>query len=149
MPLLQSVIFLALAILSLRGVRSAYVAFILAAALYYPVSVDFQLNPRPCELSVDSSVVRFALRDLERIGLAAVFFLMSWAQFRASAESALVRAGVATFLMAALLEAAQSVIGHACRLSDLAPVFPGVAVGAVVASIWNRVWQSWTGRQLR
>lgn len=47
--------FLGLGILFLRGVRWAYIAFVMPGLLYFPASVGFRLQPQPCEL-----IVRYA-----------------------------------------------------------------------------------------
>jgi hypothetical protein len=58
--------FLVLGILSLRGVRWAYVTFVLLGLLYFPASVGFRLNPRPCELIPD---VPLAVHSLTNSGI--------------------------------------------------------------------------------
>jgi len=45
MKLLAFLGFLVLGILSLRGVRVAYITFVVLGILYFPVSVGFRLNP--------------------------------------------------------------------------------------------------------
>ncbi len=50
MKLLIYLGFLVLGISSLRGVRWAYITFVILGLLYFPASVGFRLNPQPCEL---------------------------------------------------------------------------------------------------
>jgi hypothetical protein len=147
MSLLQTAILVVLGLLSLRGIRSAYVAFILAALLYFPVSVDFRLNPRACELDIDPSLAVLWLRDYTQIALAAAFFLMSYAQFRASRRSPFVAAGFATVAMGGLLEVAEGVTGNGhCRLHDLVPAAAGAVAGAALVSLWSFAWNAISSR---
>ena len=47
-----TVIRVLLAVLSLRGLRWAYVGFIILGLLYSPLKVVFRFDPHPCELIV-------------------------------------------------------------------------------------------------
>lgn len=50
--------------------------------LYFPVSVGFRLNPRPCELMPNLALALFSLTNYAHIVLFVLFFLMTIAQFR-------------------------------------------------------------------
>ena len=138
MKLLVYVGFLVLGILSLRGMRWAYVTFVLLGLLYFPASVGFRLNPQPCELSLNMPLAIHSLTNYRHIVLFVLFFLMTSAQFRMSKWWGYAWAAVACIAMGTLVEAAQGIcgIGH-CRLRDLIPDAAGVVLGAGLVFLWN------------
>ena len=132
--------FLALGILSLRGVRWAYVTFVLLGLLYFPVSVGFRLNPQPCELMPNMALAVHSLGNYPHIVLFVLFFLMTSAQFRMSQWSGYAWAAVACITMGLLVELAEGISGnHHCRMRDLIPDAVGVLVGSVVVLLLNRI----------
>ena len=138
MKLLVYLGFLVLGILSLRGVRWAYVTFVLLGLLYFPASVGFRLNPQPCELVPNLPLAVSSLTNYAHIVLFVLFFLMTSAQFRMSQWSGYAWAAVACIAMGILVEVAESVSGtHHCRLRDLIPDATGVVIGAGVVLLWN------------
>ena len=67
---LVTVIRLLLAVLSLRGMCWAYVAFIILGLLYFPLKVGFRFDPHPCELIFGS---RLAIHRAEGAGCTDLF----------------------------------------------------------------------------
>ena len=138
MKLLVYIGFLVLGILSLRGMRWAYVTFVLLGLLYFPASVGFRLNPQPCELVPNLSLAVHSLTNYGHIVLFVLFFLMTSAQFRMSQWSGYAWAAVACIAMRILVEVAEGVSGiHHCRLRDLIPDAAGVVLGAGIVFLWT------------
>ena len=129
MKLLVFLGFLVLVILSLRGVRWAYVTFILLGLLYFPASVGFRINPQPCELIPNMRLAVYSLGNYQHIVLFVLFFLMTSAQFRMSHWSGYAWAAVACIAMGILVEVAEGISGnHHCRMRDLTPDAAGVVL---------------------
>lgn len=140
MKLLVYLGFLVLGVLSLRGVRWAYVTFVLLGLLYFPASVGFRLNPQPCELVPDIQLAIYSLTNYAHIVLFVLFFLMTSAQFRMSQWSGYAWAAVACIAMGILVEVAEGISGiHHCRLRDLIPDAAAVVLGAGIVLLWNRM----------
>lgn len=76
--------FFVLGVLSLRGVRWAYVTFVVLGLLYFPASVGFRFDPQPCELTFDLPLAVYSLTNYAHIVLFVLFFLMTRAQLRMS-----------------------------------------------------------------
>ena len=132
--------FLVLGILSLRGVRWAYITFVLLGLLYFPASVGFRLNPQPCELTLNIPLAIYSLTNYAHIVLFVLFFLMTSAQFRMSHWSGFAWAALASITMGMLVELAEGVSGnHHCRLRDLIPDAYGIVLGAGIVYLWNRI----------
>ncbi|HEV2803275.1 MAG TPA: hypothetical protein VGW12_22635 [Pyrinomonadaceae bacterium] len=127
-------------LLALRGIRWAYVTFVVLGLLYFPTKVGFQLAPRPCQFAFDVPLAIHSLTNYGHIVLFALFFVMTIAQFRMSNRSAFVWSAVATVVMGALVEVAQGVTGEGnCRLRDLIPDGVGILVGAIAVLFLKRV----------
>ena len=140
MKLLVYIGFLVLGILSLRGMRWAYVTFVLLGLLYFPASVAFRLNPKPCELIPNIPLAVYSLTNYPHIVLFVLFFLMTSAQFRMSQWWGYAWATVACIAMGILVEVAEGISGtHHCRLRDLIPDAAGVVLGAGIVFLWNRM----------
>lgn len=140
MKLLGFIVFLMLAILSLRGMRWAYVTFVLLGLLYFPVSVGFRLNPQPCTLIPSIPLAVHSLTNYRHIVLFVLFFLMTSAQFRMSQWRGYAWAALACMTMGLLVELAQGISGNGhCRMRDLIPDAAGVLLGAGVVFLWNRM----------
>jgi hypothetical protein len=140
MRLLVYIGFPALGILSLRGTRWAYVTFVLLGLLYFPASVGFRLNPRPCELVPDIPLAVHSLTNYGHVVLFVLFFLMTSAQFRMSRWSGYAWAAGACIAMGILVELAEGISGtHHCRLRDLIPDAAGVLLGAGMLLLWHRM----------
>ena len=84
MWLVAFVVRLVLAVLSLRGLCWAYVAFMVLGLLYFPMKVSFQFAPHACELSFDASLALHSLTNYAHIVLFALGFVITSAQFRKS-----------------------------------------------------------------
>ena len=129
-----------LGVLSLRGMRWAYVTFVLLGLLYFPASVGFRLNPQPCTLIPSMPLAVHSLTNYPHIVLFVLFFLMTSAQFRMSQWRGYAWAAVACIAMGLLVEAAQGISGKGhCRLRDLIPDAAGVVLGAGIVFLWNRM----------
>ena len=140
MKLLVFIGFLVLAVLSLRGVRWAYVTFVVLGLLYFPVSVGFSLNPQPCESIPSIPLAVHSLTNYRHIVLFVLFFLMTSAQFRMSQWRGYAWSAVACIVMGILVELAEGISGnHHCRLRDLIPDAAGVVLGAGIVFLWNRM----------
>jgi membrane-bound acyltransferase YfiQ involved in biofilm formation len=140
MKLLGFLVFVGLAILSLRGVRWAYITFVLLGLLYFPASVSFRLNPQPCELIPNIPLAIYSLTNYGHIVLFVFFFLMTSAQFRMSRWSGYAWAALACIAMGILVEVAEGISGtHHCRMRDLIPDAAGIIIGIGLLLLWNIV----------
>ncbi|HSS21565.1 MAG TPA: hypothetical protein VLL54_15940 [Pyrinomonadaceae bacterium] len=130
--------FLVLGILSARGLRWAYITFVVLGLLYFPASVGFHLNPQPCELVPSLGLAVFSLTNYKHTVLFVLFFLMTSAQFRMSQWSGYGWAVGACLVMGLLVELAEGIsgVGH-CRMRDLIPDAVGIMIGAVIVLLWN------------
>jgi len=150
---------LLLGLLALRGVRWAYVAFVVLGLLYFPAKVGLRLAPRPCQLAFDIPLAVHSLTNYAHIVLFAMFFVMTSAQFRMSNRRAFAWSAVATVVMGALVEVAQGITGEGnCRLRDLIPDSVGILIGSIIVLLlkrigwkprptWSLAW--WRGTQQR
>ena len=130
---------LAFGLLALRGVRWAYVAFVVLGLFYFPAKVGFRLAPRPCQLAFDIPLAIHSLSNFAHIILFSVFFVMTSAQFRVSNRRAFAWSAAATVAMGALVEDAQGVTGEGnCRLRDLIPDSVGVLIGSIIVLLLKR-----------
>ena len=130
---------LALGVLSLRGVRWAFVAFAVLGLLYFPAKSGFRLDPDPCQLIFGVSLAIHSLTNYGHIVLFALFFVMASAQFRAPDRRAFAWSAAATIVMGALVEVAQGATGEGnCRARDLIPDALGILVGSVIALLLKR-----------
>ena len=148
-----------LGLLALRGVRWAYVAFVVLGLLYFPAKVGFRLDPRPCQLTFDIPLAIHSLTNYGHVVLFALFFVMTSAQFRVSNWPVFAWSAAATIVMGTLVEVAQGVTGEGnCRLRDLIPDTLGILVGSVIVLLlkrigwrprptWSLAW--WRGTQQR
>jgi len=142
MKLLLYPVFLVLGILSLRGVRWAYITFVLLGLLYFPISVGFRLKPRPCELAPNVPLAIYSLTNYAHIVLFVLFFLMTSAQFRMSHWSKFAWAALASVTMGILVELAEGISGNGhCRLRDLIPDAAGIVLGSGIVYLWNRKYR--------
>ncbi|HLL14951.1 MAG TPA: hypothetical protein VK388_07805 [Pyrinomonadaceae bacterium] len=132
--------FLVLGVLSLRGVRWAYVTFVLLGLLYFPVSVGFRFDPRPCELAFNLPLAIHSLTNYAHIVLFALFFLMTIAQLRMPGWPAFAWAALASLAMGASVELAQGLTGKGhCRSRDLIPDAAGILLGSIIILLLHRI----------
>lgn len=137
---LLAFVILALGVLALRGLRWAYVAFVVLGLFYFPAKVGFRLDPRPCQLAFDIPLAIHSLTNYAHIVLLALFFVMTSAQFRASNRLAFAWSASAGIVMGALVEVAQGITGEGnCRLRDLIPDAAGILLGSVVVLLLRRM----------
>src|SRR6266404_8921505 len=140
MWLVVFIAFFVLAVLSLRGVRWAYITFVVLGLLYFPAKVGFRLDPQPCELTPSIPLAIHSLTNYAHIVLFALFFLTTRAQLRMSNWSAFAWAALASIAMGVLVEVDEGITnkGH-CRLRDLIPDAVGILLGSVIVLLWNRI----------
>ncbi len=140
---LLSFVRLLLGVLSLRGNRWAYVAFMVLGLLYFPMSVGFRFDPQPCELAPSLSLAIFSLTNYAHLVLFALCFVMTSAQFQRFDWPAFAWATLITVVIGALVEVAEGVTGNGhCRLRDLLPDAAGALLGAaVVLSLRKIGWR--------
>ena len=137
--------FLILGALSLRGVRSAYVLFVMLGLLFFPARVGFHFTPQSCEIALNLPLVLLSLTNWRHIVLFALFFVMTSVQFRAATWATTGWAALITLVMGVLVETGQAVTGKGhCRLRDLIPDTAGVVLGALLVS-----WRHWAGKKVR
>jgi hypothetical protein len=131
---------LVLGVLALRGVRWAYVAFVVLGLLYFPAKVGFRLAPNPCQLTFDISLAMHSLTNYAHIVLFALFFVMTSAQFRVWNWPVFGWSAAATFMLGVLVEVAQGVTGEGnCRMRDLIPDAVGILVGSIIVLLLRRI----------
>jgi hypothetical protein len=140
MKILMFLVFVVLAILSLRGALWAYITFVLLGLLYFPASVSFRLNPHPCELIPSIPLAIYSLTNYGHVVLFVFFFLMTSAQFRMSRWSGYDWAALACLAMGILVEVSEGISGaHHCRMRDLIPDAAGIVIGVGLVLLWNMV----------
>jgi len=140
MKLLVFLGFLVLGILALRGKRWAYITYVVLGLLYFPASVDFRLNPQPCELIPNLALAIYSFANYSHIVLFVWFFLITSAQFRMSHWSGYAWATLASIVMGILVEVAEGITGSGhCRLRDLIPDATGIVLGAGIVFLWSRI----------
>ena len=139
---LLTIVRVVLAVLTLRGVRWAYVLFIALALAYFPMRSGFRFQPPTCELAPDARLAMSSLGNHAHVVLFGLFFVMSAIHFggrRWSDRGALARAAVVTLCVGALVELAQGATGTGnCRLRDLSPDSAGVLAGAALLVLAER-----------
>jgi hypothetical protein len=138
MWLLVFLVFLVLGVLSLRGVRWAYVTFVLLGLFFFPARVGFRFEPQSCELAFNIPLAIFSLTNYRHIVLFAIFFLITSAQLRMSNWSAFALAALTGIGMGVLVELGEGITGKGhCRLRDLVPDAAGILLGALIVLVWN------------
>jgi hypothetical protein len=138
MWVLVFIVFFVLGILSLRGVRWAYITYVLLGLFFFPARVGFQLHPQPCELVLNTSLAIYSLTNYAHVVLFALFFVMTKAQFPGPNWRAFAWAALAAIVMGVLVELAEGVTGNGhCRLRDLVPDTTGILLGAMIVLAWT------------
>src|SRR5258706_645576 len=133
-----------LALLTLRGKRWAYPAFVVLGLLYFPAQTHFHLHVPKCEQLLPTiQVLVLSLHNYAYIALFAGFYWISWVQFQ-RADARVVCALLATLLVAALVEIAEGMTGGGrgqvhCRVRDLAPDVVGALGAALLLAVWSRL----------
>ena len=127
-----------LALITLRGKRWAYFAFVVLGLLYFPAQTHFRVHVPKCEQLLPTiQVLVLSLHNYAYIALFAGFYWMSWVAFRRS-DARGIWALVATLLVAALVEIAEGMTGGGrgqvhCRVRDLVPDAAGALGAAGIA----------------
>src|SRR5881628_3418120 len=129
-----------LAILTLRGKRWAYFAFVVLGLLYFPAQTHFHVHVPKCEQLLPTiQVLVLSLHNYVYIALFAGFYWMSWVQFGRS-DTRGVWALLATLLVGALVEIAEGMTGRGhCRVQDLVPDAAGALGAALLLAGWSRL----------
>lgn len=132
MKLVVFLIFLMLGILAWRRARWAYAVFVILGLLYFPASMGFRVEPKPCDLAVDVPLALDSLSNYGHIILFFIFFLITARQFRLSGWAPLGWSIGLTMAMGVAVEIAEALSGaHHCKTSDLIPDFVGALLGVV------------------
>jgi VanZ family protein len=132
MKILVFIPFLLLGILAMRGMRLAYVSFVVFGLLYFPASVQFRVEPKRCELTFDLTAAVQSLSNYGHIISFFVFFLITAAQFRQRRWQSLVWSVVLTMVMGVAVEIAEGLSGaHHCKTLDLIPDLAGALLGLI------------------
>lgn len=140
MWILVTLVFLVLAILSLRGVRWAYITFVFLGLLFFPARTGFRFDAQPCELAFNIPLALFSLTNYGHVVRFALFFVMTSAQLRMTKWSAWGLATLTGIGMGVLVELLEGVTGKGhCRVRDLVPDTAGILLGAVIVLVWNRI----------
>lgn len=128
-----------LAVLSLRGSRWAYGAFVLFAIAFLPARAGFEIQSLVCETPVSVASGLYSLQNWKHILLCTVVSLMTLAQFRERSPRAFFVAILATVSLGFVAELEQGLFreGH-CRMRDLVPDAAGAMLGAAVGLVWSR-----------
>ena len=147
MKLFGILIFLALGIPAMRGVRWAC-AFVLLILLSFPASMGSRLDPRPCELMFDLPLAVQSLSNYAHITLFFFFFLITAKQLRMSGLRSLGWSVGLTMAMGAALEISQGLSGnHHCKTVDLIPDFIGAFLGLMVVVLGGMIASVRRGRR--
>src|SRR5205809_5273970 len=131
-----------LALITLRGKRWAYFAFVVLGLLYFPAQTHFRVHVPKCEQLLPTiQVLVLSLHNYAYIALFAGFYWMSWVQFRRF-DARAVWALLATLLVGALVEIAEGMTGGGrgqvhCRVRDLVPDAAGAVGAALLLAIWS------------
>src|SRR5216110_1229409 len=133
-----------LALITLRGKRWAYFAFVVLGLLYFPAHTHFRVHVPKCEQLLPTiQVLVLSLHNYAYIALFAGFYWMSWVQF-ARSDARGIGALVATLLVGALVEIAEGMTGGGrgqvhCRVRDLVPDAAGALGAALLLAVWSRL----------
>ena len=135
-----NVIRILLAVLALRGLRWAYVAFMVLGLLYFPLKVNFRFAPRPCQLIFGPSLAVHSLTNFPHIVLFALGYVLTAAQFQLSKWSSFLWSAALIVFFGALVEIMQGVTGEGnCRARDLIPDTAGALIGALIVLALYRI----------
>ena len=132
-----------LGILALRGIRWAYVGFMLLGLLYFPFKSRFEFHIPTCQLSFGLPLAIHSLRNFPHIILFTIGFVLTAAQFRLSRWRDFVFAGVIIVTFGALVELLEGITRTGnCRLRDLIPDTAGALIGAsIVLGLYRLGWR--------
>lgn len=127
-------------LLAFRGIRWAYITYIVLGVLYFPLHVGFQFHPGGCQMRISLQLAWSSLGNWGHVVLFAIFYLMTMAQFRTRTWRALAWAAVIAIAMGAAVEIAEGATGdRTCRLRDLVPDAAGGLLGMALVAAWARV----------
>jgi hypothetical protein len=137
MTLAVRVIAILCGLLAFRGIRWAYVTYIVLGLLYFPLQVGFDFQPRACQLAISPELALVSLTNWGHVMLFGIFYVMTIVQFRRRTASAFMWSALIVVAMGAAVEIAEGATGaRNCRLRDLVPDAAGAALGmAVVGAV--------------
>ena len=128
------------AVLAFRGIRWAYITFIVLGLFYFPLHVGFEFHPRACQMGISLQLAWLSLGNWAHVVLFAIFYVMTMAQFRTRTWRAFVWTAVIVIAMGAAVEIAEGATGDRnCRLRDLVPDAAGALLGMAVVAAWVRL----------
>ncbi len=147
--LIVSVVSKLFGLIAFIGKRWAYATFIVLGLLYFPVSVGFVFNSRPCEWTFGLDLAVYSLTNFAHIVLFAVFFVMTIAQFRYELTwRTFGWSMLAVVVMGLLVELAEGLTGeHNCRMRDLIPDAAGGLLGAGLVYAGKMLWYKFRERR--
>ena len=132
------VVTVVLAALAIRGVRAAYVAYLLFAVLLIPARVGFQIQPLVCEFPVSVASGLYSLPKWGHVLPSALLSLTTLMQFRQRGARALLWAVALTLGLGLVAEFEQGVFRNGnCRMRDLIPDAAGAFLGAAIGWAWS------------
>jgi hypothetical protein len=135
-----TVIRVLLAVLALRSIRWAYVAFMIQGLLYFPLKVNFRFDPHPCELVFGGRLAIYSLTNFPHIVLFSLGYILTAAQFELSKWSSFVWSAGLILFIGALVEILEGVTGQGhCRARDLIPDAAGALIGALIVLAFYRI----------
>jgi hypothetical protein len=127
-------------LLAFRGIRWAYITYIVIGLLYFPLQVGFQFHPHACQMGISLQLAWLSLGNWGHLVLFAIFYVMTIAQFRTRTWRTLVWAAVIVIAMGAAVEIAEGATGDRnCRLRDLVPDAAGALLGMALVAAWARL----------
>lgn len=132
------ILFVGLLVCALRGQRWAYLVFVGLALVYFPARVGFRFDPKPCETALTVPLALHSLQNYKHIVLLALFYLMTWAQFRPPTSAAYGWCALAALALGVWLEVGEALTGRGhCRVRDLVPDTAGILLGTAVSLSWD------------
>jgi VanZ like family len=139
MLLALRVVSVACGLLAFRGIRWAYITYIVLGLFYFPLHVGFEFHPRACQMGISLELAWVSLGNWAHVVLFAIFYVMTMAQFRRRTGRAFAWAAVIVIAMGAAVEIAEGATGDRnCRLRDLVPDAAGGLLGMALVAAWAR-----------
>ena len=124
---------------SLRVSRWTYAIVFPLSLLYFPIQSNFRLQPVQCEWTFGPALAVHSLTNVAHTVLFAIFFALTWAQFR-GAKRRMLWSFALSFVMGFAVEIAEGITRiHHCRMRDLIPDMVGAAAAAVILLVALRV----------
>ncbi|HEY0160182.1 MAG TPA: VanZ family protein [Thermoanaerobaculia bacterium] len=124
---------------ALLASRCGYAALLVQAVLYFPARSGFRVARLQCEWTFGGGLAAESMRNYPHIVLFALFFFLTWAQFRGVRHALGVSTAVC-MAMGLFVELAQGVTGAGhCRMRDLIPDAAGALIAMTAVVLARRV----------